>query len=87
MTQEESGAFAALSMILTAVVKALPRETAHQAARSCALHSWMLSIRTDLIERIPSSGGRDHLVNAYRELLNNVAEGNVYLVGGGKKST
>ncbi|KGH27288.1 MULTISPECIES: hypothetical protein [Comamonas] len=88
MTQEESGAFAALSMILTAVVKVLPPETAHQVARE--LRAAQLDAkhqdgpdRTDPAFRL----GRDHLVNAYRELLNNVAEGNVYLVGGGKKST
>lgn len=86
MTQEETGAFAALSMILTAVVKALPPETAHQVARE--LRAAQLDSkhqdgpgRTDPEFR----HSRDHLVNAYRTLLKNVAEGNIYLVGGGKE--
>ncbi|MEN2388556.1 hypothetical protein [Comamonas sp. A7-5] len=86
MTQEESGAFAALSMILAAVVKVLPPETAHKVARE--LRAAQLDAkhqdgpdRTDPAFRL----GRDHLVNAYRELLNSVSEGTVYLVSGGNK--
>lgn len=86
MTQEESGAFAALSMILAAVVKVLPPETAHKVARE--LRAAQLDAkhqdgpdRTDPAFRL----GRDHLVNAYRELLNSVSEGTVYLVSSGNK--
>lgn len=51
MTQEETDVFNALSMILMAVVKALPPRLRTTWRESCAQQSWISNIWTGLIER------------------------------------
>ncbi|MEX8194149.1 hypothetical protein [Comamonas guangdongensis] len=86
MTQEETGALTALSMVVTAIVKALPPNVAHQVWRELRAAQLDAKHQDGLCGADPDFvQSRNFLANTYRDLLKAVADGNVYLVGGGKK--
>lgn len=83
MAHEESGVVVAMSMVLTAIVKALPPDVAKQAARE------LRAARLDARSRAKEDGAPaetaqacDKLAGMYLDALKQVAAGSAQLVGG-----
>lgn len=86
MKSAESGTVLGLSMVLTAIVKSLPQEVAHQVARELRASSLDARAR-DETEATPKAeaDARNSITRMYLDGLNQVIDGSVLLVGGGKK--
>ena len=86
MKDEESGTVIGLSMVLTAIVKSLPKEVAAQAARE--LRTARLGAKAnDEADgtSVIAAQTRDQLTELYLDGLKQVADGSALLVGGKKE--
>lgn len=85
MKDEESGTVIGLSMVLTAIVKALPPDVAAQAARELRSASLGAKANDKADGTSPLvAQTRDQLTRLYLDGLKEVADGSVLLVGGKK---